>query len=122
MADFLLKYWAAALSNPTDGEAALEPHIAALGVRYRCQHPLWGVKAYRLDFALLDEKIAIEVDDPSHTQKRKRAADKMRTARLNKAGWKVLRTTNEAVLADPAKALADCFKSAGINPSTFRKV
>jgi very-short-patch-repair endonuclease len=110
----VLRWWAAAYSNPTPAEKALEPEVAKLGVPYRIQHPIWAL-SYRLDFALPTLGIAIEVDDPSHTAKRKRAADTKRTARLKKAGWRVLRTTNAAVLADPAKALRDLLKAAGLD-------
>lgn len=111
---FVLKWWAAAYSNPTPAEKALEPYVAQLGVPYRFQHPIWSL-SYRLDYALPTLGIAIEVDDPSHTAKRKRAADKNRTSRLAKAGWRVLRTTNEAVLADPAAALKKLLADAGVN-------
>lgn len=110
----VLRWWAAAYSNPTPAEKALEPEVAKLGVPYRIQHPIWAL-SYRLDFALPTLGVAIEVDDPSHTAKKKRAADKKRSARLEKAGWRVLRTTNAAVLANPAKALRDCLEAAGLS-------
>lgn len=118
--DLFLKWWAGAYSNPTDGEAALEPAVAALGVPYRFQHPIWGLR-YRLDFALTKHKIAIEVDDPSHTTKVKRIKDKARTARLEKAGWRVVRCTNAEALADPAGAVNRMLRDAGIDPTTLKE-
>lgn len=109
----VLRWWAAAYSNPTEAEAKLEPEVAKLGVPYRIQHPIWAL-SYRLDFALPTLGLAIEVDDPSHTAKKKRAADKRRSERLKKAGWTVLRTTNAEVLKDPAAALHRMLKAAGI--------
>lgn len=108
-----LRWWAAATSNPTPAEKALEPEVAKLGLPYRFQHPIWALR-YRLDFAIPSLRLAIEVDDPSHTAKKKRAADKQRTAKLEKAGWRVVRTTNAEVLADPARALKKMLDSAGI--------
>src|SRR5690606_34788837 len=107
-----------AYSNLTPAEKALEPEVAKLGVPYRVQHPIWALR-YRLDFALPTLGIAIEVDDPSHTAKKKRAADKKRTDRLKKAGWKVLRTTNAEVLADPEGALHSMLTAAGYDPATL---
>ena len=120
MGDMFLRWWASSVANPTPAEAALEPAVAALGVPYRFQHPIWALR-YRLDFAFPTLKLAIEVDDSSHTRKAKRDKDKERTAKLTKVGWKVLRTTNEEVLADPAAALDRMLKSAGLDPTTLRQ-
>lgn len=93
----LLSRWAK-LYNLTPAERALEPAIAALGIPYRVQHPLWALGLFP-DFVLLDARVVIEVDDPSH--RRKAAADAERTAKLNRAGWRVARCTNEEAMADP---------------------
>lgn len=120
MADFFLKWWAGAYSNPTPAEAALEPAVAALGIPYRFQHPIWALR-FRLDFAFPTLKLAIEVDDPSHTAKAKRAKDKVRTAKLAKAGWKIVRCTNDEALTDPVGTLYKMLKAAGrsdlLNPN-----
>ncbi len=101
----LLSYWAKLYSQQTPAEKALEPAIAALGRPYRFQHPVWALGVFP-DYVLLNERVAIEVDDPSHTQKRKRVADEARTKKLNGAGWRVVRCTNAEALADPHGALA----------------
>lgn len=95
-----LARWAKLYSNPTPAEAALEPAIAKLGMRYRFQHPLWGLRVFP-DFVLLDHKVIIEVDDPSHRTSKKRREDAERTARLQKAGWRVWRCTNDEAIEDP---------------------
>lgn len=109
-----LRWWAAAVTNMTEAEKAMEPEVASLGLPYRVQHPIWALR-YRLDFAFPTMKVALEIDDPSHTAKAKRAKDKVRTAKLKKAGWTVIRTTNEAVLKDPRKALEQAFRSANLD-------
>lgn len=119
MADFFLKWWAGAYSNPTEAEAALEPAVAALGLPYRFQHPIWALR-YRLDFALPTLKLAIEVDDPSHTAKAKRAKDKERTKRLLAKGWRVVRCTNKEALTDPRGAVERMLRSANIDPTKLR--
>jgi very-short-patch-repair endonuclease len=81
-------------------EHSLEPAIAALGVRYRWQHPVWSARAF-LDFALPDQMIAVEVDGPDHSQPAKKAKDAERTRRLEKLGWTVIRLTNAQALSDP---------------------
>jgi len=111
--DFFLKWWAGAYSNPTPAEAALEPHIAALGLPYRFQHPIWALR-FRVDYAFPRHKVIFEVDDPSHSQKAKRAADKVRSAKLKRAGWKVYRCQNEEALADPAATVQRLATEAGL--------
>ena len=98
--DMHLLRWAKLYSNPTDAEESLEPAIAALGVRYRFQHPLWGLRLFP-DFVLPDFRVVIEVDDPSHEKPKKKVEDAERTKRLNKAGWRVWRCTNDMAVTDP---------------------
>lgn len=107
------------LANMTEAEQALEPHIAKLGVRYRCQHLFWGLKIIP-DFLLLDHGIVVEVDDPSHNRKAKREADAKKTASLEKLGWKVYRCTNAAVIANPAQVLRDILTDAGLTELSGR--
>lgn len=106
-----LARWARLYSNPTPAETALEPAIAKLGRRYRFQHPLWGLRVFP-DFVLLDDKIVIEVDDPSHRTTKKRRDDADRTDRLRSAGWRVVRCTNEEALEDPHGTVARLLQEA----------
>lgn len=115
-----LTRWAKLYSNPTPAEIALEPAIAALGIRYRFQHPFWGLRIFP-DFVLLDKKVVIEVDDPSHRTKKKRLADEEKTARLARMGWTVVRCTNEEALADPAGTVARLMASIPAKSPTKRK-
>lgn len=102
--NLLLSRWAKLYSQQTPAEAAIEPALASLGVPYRFQHPLWALGVFP-DYVLLDDRVVIEVDDPSHNTKRKREADEARTAKLQKAGWRVVRCTNAEALAAPYQAV-----------------
>lgn len=106
---FLLR-WAKLYSNPTRQERALEPVVASLGVPYRFQHPLWGLRVFP-DFVLLDHKVVIEVDDPGHRRTANRKKDAERTRKLNQAGWRVVRVTNDEVDEDPVAALRTALAS-----------
>lgn len=99
----LLSYWAK-LYNGTPAELSLEPAVASLGVRYRFQHPVWGLGVFP-DFVLLDDRVVLEVDDPSHNTKAKRTADAKRSDKLMAAGWRVARCTNSEALAAPYTAV-----------------
>lgn len=97
--------WGRLYAQLTPAEAALEPAVAALGVPYRVQHPLFLLPPHHLryfpDFVLLEQRVVIEVDDPGHDRRVKRTADAERTAALRAAGWRVVRCTNEDALRYP---------------------
>lgn len=114
---YFLKFWARLYSQPTKAEQALEPHVAALGIPYRAQHPVFSV-GHILDFALLTEKIAIEVDGASHRGPKAQAKDAIRTAKLERLGWVVTRMTNEEAMNDPEATLARCLDQARTQKET----
>lgn len=116
---FLLR-WAKLYAKPTDAEAAIEPAIAALGVRYRFQHPMFGLRLFP-DFILPDYRLVIEVDDRSHSTKKKREADVERTERLNNAGWVVVRCSNEEAEEDPYGTIDRLMSEAGLTLRTRRE-
>ena len=77
---------------------------------YRVRTPA-GTR-YEIDFAYLDQRIAIEVDGHgSHATRRARAADNVRADALARAGWRLRRYTYEQVLREPA-AVAQSVRAA----------
>ena len=111
----VLANWAYLYDNMTKAELALEVEIAKLGVPYRAQHRIWN---YILDFAVLPWKLAIEVDGSSHRRKSQIEKDAQKTEWLAKRGWRTVRIWNDAVYADPAKALADALKDLDLGQTT----
>lgn len=103
--------WAQLYTGQTKAESALEPAVAALGRPYRFQHPFFG-NHYFVDFALLEDKIIIEVDGKSHNSKAAKDADAVRTTTLEKLGWTVVRCKNEDAVRDPAGTVARCLLDA----------
>lgn len=116
---FLIR-WSKLYSKPTDAEAAIEPAIASLGVRYRFQHPMFGLRLFP-DFILPDYRVVIEVDDRSHKTKAKREADAERTERLQSAGWRVVRCTNEEAEDAPYDAVDRMMGELGLALRTRRE-
>lgn len=57
----------------------------------------------------------IEVDDDSHRRAAKKKADAERTAKLEAAGWRVLRCWNEEAIADPHATVARLMREAGFD-------
>lgn len=114
-----LKNWAK-LYNGTEAELSLEPAIASLGVPYRFQHPVWALGLFP-DFVLLRDRLIIEVDDKSHRTASKKKADAERTAKLNKAGWRVVRCTNEEALSAPFPTVDRLMEQAGLPHRTSRE-
>lgn len=110
----MLKYWAHGYQNPTESEAAIEPAIAALGKRYRFQHPFF--KLYHMaDFALLDDKIIIEVDGASHSTNKQKLKDLKYRVALEALGWRVVRCTNEEAQARPTETVARLLVQASLS-------
>ena len=69
--------------------------------RYRTRTP--DGRRYEIDFAYVDERVAIEVDGHgSHATRRERAADNVRANALGDAGWTMRRFTYEQVMYDSA--------------------
>jgi len=67
-----------------------------LGVKFRRQHPAEG---YIADFACVEAMLIIEIDGLSHDLQQDYDAE--RTAKLEAAGWRVLRVTDNDALSDP---------------------
>lgn len=98
----------------TPAEAAIEPHLAALGRPYRFQHPILG---YFADFAFVADRLILEVDGASHRKKGAPEKDAQRDKRLEAYGWRVLRVTNEDVFSEPeavARLVSTALQTPGI--------
>lgn len=95
----MLGYWYKLYTEQTPFEEKLEMQIAKLGYRYRTQHPFLAKKAF-VDFYFPDQKLVVEVDDPSHEKRDKKKKDLQRTQSLEAIGLKVIRFTNKQVGQD----------------------
>ena len=113
MSNLFLARWAKLYSDPTPAERALEPAVASLGVPYRFQHPLWALHVFP-DFALIRDKVIIEVDDPGHRKRVNKKKDAERTAKLARAGWRVVRCTNEQAETAPYDTVDRLMADAGL--------
>lgn len=92
-----LRNWARLYSKLTPAECRAEELICLLGKRYRAQHPFFGPRRI-VDFALLDDKIVLEVDGASHNLPVQRRKDLTSTLALEEQGWRTVRFTNEEIL------------------------
>lgn len=100
----LLGYWARGYVNPTRAEQAADVAVAALGEPYRFQYPFMSLK-YFADFALLNRKLIIEVDGDSHDSPAQKEKDLLHEQQVLELGWRVVRVSNEAVLANSYQAI-----------------
>ena len=93
-------------------ETSLEAHLArcpwAAG---RAWNQTWSsgvlANAIRVDLVWPREKCVVELDGPDHLDTDKYAADRVRDRALQRAGFLVLRYTNEEVLGDAARVLGE---------------
>ncbi len=84
--------------NPTEAEKVIWEYLRAkkTGYKIRRQHV---IDNYIADFVCLPKKVVIEIDGKIHLQQKEQ--DELRTYALNDEGYKVIRFTNEEVLANP---------------------
>lgn len=81
--------------------------LSTLGKTWRCEHVVpTGARMrggppthYKLDIALPEKMIAVEVDGMSHRTLHRQAADARKTTWLESHGWCVLRFSNQEVLS-----------------------
>ena len=84
----------------TDAELKLWNELRAhrlMGLGFRRQVPIAG---YIVDFACSANKLIVELDGSQHGEDNSAQADAVRTARLERDGWTVLRFWNDDVLRD----------------------
>ena len=89
--------------NSTEAERLLWSKLRARqlnSVKFKRQVPIAG---YVVDFVALERKLVIEVDGGQHQERI--AADRERTATLEKSGFHVVRFWNNDVLSNPAGVL-----------------
>ena len=106
-----MERWQRLYNKPSKAEVAFEPYVAKLGVPYRFQHVLYH---YVLDFALVIQKVDIELDGPDHNRTDRKLKDAERTSWLQKHGWTVVRIQNDEVFDDPVGALNRAMERAGL--------
>jgi very-short-patch-repair endonuclease len=86
--------------KPTDAEARLWSVLRFRpldGHRFRRQRPVAG---YIIDFYCPSRRLAIELDGGQHAEEAQAEYDRIRTARLNEAGVRVVRFWDHDVLRD----------------------
>jgi len=83
----------------TEAESVLWEMVRAkkLGEKFRRQHIINDII---VDFVCLSKKLVIEVDGGYHTKPDIQELDKLKTETLNELGYKVIRFTNDEVLAN----------------------
>lgn len=75
-----------------------------LGPRFRRQHVIEG---YVVDFCCTRQRLVIEVDGGVHDSPEAIAEDDLRSERLNHLGFRVIRFSNDIVIHDPDRVVAE---------------
>jgi len=76
-------------NEPSYPEKFFERFLINEGIKFEKEYP---IGRFSIDFALVDEKIAIEIDGKTHfTDKETIERDKRKNSRLEEDGWKTLR-------------------------------
>ena len=82
----------------------------------------YSVFPYFIDFAFVDEKIAIEIDGSQHLEEERKKRDEEKDALLISNGWKVLRIAAIEVIRDGKKALNAVLEILGDSDRQYSKV
>ena len=90
--------------NSTPAETILWECLRNKNLKYkfRRQHI---IDVFIADFVCIEKKLVIEVDGGYHNTPEQKEADELRTQILNEIGFKVIRFTNEEVIANTDKVL-----------------
>lgn len=76
-----------------------------------------GGQNYRLDFAVPGRMLGIELDGhATHSSPAAIASDRQRQRDLEDSGWRIRRYGGAEVMRDPAEAVADALRWAGLEP------
>ncbi|MBL8631159.1 MAG: endonuclease domain-containing protein [Rhodospirillaceae bacterium] len=100
--------------NATDAETVLWNRIRnrqIQDVKFRRQ---WPVEGYITDFCCVERMLIIEVDGGQHDESKR---DELRTAKLQHAGYRVLRFWNNDVLENIEGVLEKLSAEFAANPS-----
>lgn len=91
-------------NNPTEAERCLWQWLKGglYGKKFRRQHI---VADYIADFICISSKLIIELDGGYHFVESQQQSDAMRTERLERLGYKVIRFRNEEVIASPTTVI-----------------
>ncbi|MDD5331607.1 MAG: DUF559 domain-containing protein [Candidatus Nanoarchaeia archaeon] len=74
--------------------------LKSVGLTPKVQHRF---EAMTLDFAFPEEKLAVEIDGPTHETSYQRYIDRRRDLVLLNRGWRVIRYNSEQIHSNPEK-------------------
>ena len=77
---------------------------------------------YFIDFAFINEKLAVEIDGSQHLEEERKKRDEEKDKLLMSKGWRILRITALDVVRDGAKALNCLLEMLGDNKTEYTKV
>lgn len=105
MSDYIYERAKEMRKNPTEAESILWNLLRnkQLGHKFRRQHIIGD---FIVDFVDLKSGTIIEVDGGYHNQNEQMIYDAARTEVLNRKGYKVLRFTNNEVIAEPESVIS----------------
>jgi 5-methyltetrahydrofolate--homocysteine methyltransferase len=104
-------------SNPTEAEKIIWQHLRAKQInhKFRRQHL---IDKYIVDFVCLEKKLVVEIDGKYHDLVKEQ--DELRTNVLESLGYKVIRFTNEEVIAQTESVInkikAECIAASALSP------
>lgn len=104
--------WGRGREFRTNIEGLVEKVLVGLGIGYEFEYPLF---MFHIDFALVEEKIAIEADGSYwHGLRKNIFHGKRRDSYLHNHGWRVAHLPEKEILADPLQCVSSALRSFGV--------
>ena len=82
----------------------------------------YSVFPYFIDFAFINEKLAVEIDGSQHLEEERKKRDEEKDKLLMSKGWRILRITAFEAVRDGTKALNCLLEMLGNNKAEYTKV
>lgn len=85
-------------------------------------HREYSVFPYFIDFAFVDEKLAVEIDGSQHLEEDRKRKDEEKDKLLRSKGWRIIRIAASEVTHNGTKALSSLLEMLGNTEKEYEKV